>query len=149
MLILLSIHSLWRWIVLLLAIIAIVKALIGWLGNQDWNALDERLRGFYPMAFAIQFLLGLVLYISALAGIYTPIRYLSSSNVILRLSTEHVLMMIIAMVIAMVASGRARRTDDAKAKHRWVALGYIVSLILVFVALIPMPAEIWGFNWYG
>lgn len=145
MMTLLSLHSWWRWVVLVVAIVAIIKAILGWTGKQPWTDLDTRLSGFYPTAFIIQFLLGLILYASALAGNHPLISY-STGNGILRVSTEHFLMMFIALAIASVARGRMKRADDALVKHRNIAIGFIISLLLVLVAI---PARAWGFYWYG
>ena len=143
---LLSLHSVWRWIVLLAVLIAIVKAAMGWFGKQAWTDLDTRISGYYPTSFAIQFVLGLILYAGALANSYTPIRYLPPSNVLLRLSTEHVLMMFIALGIAGVTRARMKKAGNDTAKHRTITIGFAISLILVIVA-IPMGS--WGFNWYA
>ena len=113
---LLSLHSFWRWVVLLAVIVAIVKAVMGWLGKQAWTDLDTKISSYYPTTFAIQFILGLILYVGALASVYTPIRYLPPSNVLLRLSTEHVLMMFIALGIAGVTRARMKKADNATFK---------------------------------
>ncbi|MEM7032445.1 MAG: hypothetical protein AAF629_23030 [Chloroflexota bacterium] len=145
-LLLLSLHSIWRWVVLIAVAVAIVKAMMGWMGKQAWTDLDARISRFYPTTFAIQFVLGLIIYVGALAGSYTPIRYLPPSNVLLRLSTEHVLLMFIALGIAGMTTARMKKADSDVGKHKTIAIGFIISLILVIVA-IPMAS--WGFNWYA
>ena len=56
-------HSGWRWIVILVAIVAIIKMLIGWFGKTKWTNLDQRLGMIFPIALDIQVLLGIVLWI--------------------------------------------------------------------------------------
>ena len=125
---LLVLHSWWRWVVLLILVASIGKATAGWLGKQDWTDLDEKLSKYYTMSFSIQLVLGFVLYFVSLAGAYTPFHYNAS---FMRLSMEHVLMMVIALVVAIVCRGRAKRTDDAVAKLRAIVLGFVLSLIFV------------------
>lgn len=130
-------HSWWRWVVLIAAVAAIVKAFIGWFGRQKWQDLDDRLGLLYPVTFDMQFLLGLVVYIGSFtsAHIVRWYRLTDGSVSIMRLSMEHVLVMIIALVIVHVARSRARKAPEAIVKHRTTAIGFAISLILVIVSL--------------
>ena len=58
----LDIHMVWRWVLLAAALLAVGKALIGWLGKQPWGKLDDRLGMSYTITVDIQFLLGLILW---------------------------------------------------------------------------------------
>jgi hypothetical protein len=60
----LTLHSLWRWVVLIVAIAVIVKYAAGWLGKRPWTDLDARLGNGYAWAMTIQFVLGLVLLVT-------------------------------------------------------------------------------------
>ena len=128
-----TLHSLWRWVVLLAALAAVIKALLGWFGKGDWTDLDNRLGLFFTVAFDIQFLLGLIVYI----GIFTGVQAYGGS--IGRLSGEHVAPMFIALIIAHIARSRARKAEATVSKHRTAAIGFAISLILVVVG---MPT--WG-----
>ncbi len=128
-----TLHSLWRWVVLLAALAAIIKALLGWFGKGDWTNLDNRLGLVFTVAFDIQLLLGLIVYI----GIFTGAHAYGGS--IGRLSGEHVALMFVALVIAHIARSRARKAEAAVSKHRTAAIGFVISLILVVVG---MPT--WG-----
>lgn len=133
-----TLHSLWRWVVLLAALAAIIKALLGWFGRGDWTDLDNRLGLLFTVAFDIQLLLGLIVYIGTFTGAHAQ-RWFGGS--IGRLSGEHVALMVIALVIAHIARSRARKAEAAVSKHRTVAIGFIISLILI---VIRMPT--WGFS---
>ena len=130
-------HSIWRWVVLILMGIAILKALLGWFGKQPWQNLDNRIGLFFTSAFDLQVLLGIILYIGVLLGAYLPRWYGASMA---RVSFEHVLMMFIALAIVHVVRSRAKKTESDLAKHRLTAIGYIIALIIVAVSI---PA--WGF----
>ena len=60
---LLQAHSGWRWIVLILIIVTLIKTLIGWLGKQQWTNLDTKLMFFSRIAVYIQVILGVLLYL--------------------------------------------------------------------------------------
>jgi hypothetical protein len=57
-----DLHSYIRWIVLILAIVVIVKYLIGWLQKKSFTQTDNRLGLFLIITIDIQLLLGLSLY---------------------------------------------------------------------------------------
>jgi hypothetical protein len=130
-------HSLWRWVVLILMGLAILKALLGWFGKQPWQNLDDRIGLFFTSALDLQVLLGIILYIGVLVGAYFP------KTSIIRVSFEHVLMMFIALAIVHVIRSRAKKTEGDLAKHRLTAIGYIIALVIVIVAI---PVWSWGFT---
>ncbi|MCB0189700.1 MAG: hypothetical protein KDE31_35760 [Caldilineaceae bacterium] len=55
-------HSGWRYIVLLLLAVVIVKYVIGWLQKGQWTNLGRRLGLFTTIAVDIQMLLGLIIW---------------------------------------------------------------------------------------
>ena len=58
----LAVHNILRWIVLILLIIALVRAFLGWFGKREWESIDMRVGRFYSISLDIQFLLGIILY---------------------------------------------------------------------------------------
>ena len=58
----LALHSWLRWAVVLLVLIAIVRALAAGAGRRPWLPLDDRLGLFFIIVLDVQLLLGLVLY---------------------------------------------------------------------------------------
>jgi hypothetical protein len=133
-----TLHSLWRWVVLLAALAVIIKALLGWFGRQPWTDLDNRLGLFFTVAFDIQVLLGLIVYIGTFTGAHVQRWYGGSIG---RLTGEHVALMFIALVIAHLTRSRARKAEAAVSKHQTAAIGFVISLILVVVG---MPT--WSFS---
>lgn len=131
-----TLHSLWRWVVLLAALAVVIKALLGWFGKGDWTNLDDRLGLVFTVTFDIQLLLGLIVYIGIFTGAHGQRWYDGSIG---RLSGEHVALMFVALVIAHIARSRARKAETAVSKHRTAAIGFVISLILVVVG---MPT--WG-----
>ncbi|MEZ4661595.1 MAG: hypothetical protein R2911_28930 [Caldilineaceae bacterium] len=120
-------HSGWRYIVLALLIIAIIKFLIGWLTKANWGALDQRLGMATPIAIDIQVLLGLVLWISAPAAWF---HNRGTVNV-----WEHLVTMILALGAAHAFWSRVKKSNSSADKFRNGAIGFIVAGLLVAIGV--------------
>ena len=132
--VLVGLHSLWRWVVLLVMVVALVRGLIGWLRGGDWTGLDRQLTLATVSAIDIQALLGIIIWIGE--G-----RWGGDS---VFLSFIHPLIMIVALAVAHIGSARLRRESEPVAKHRWLALSLIVVFFLVTAAI---PSYSWGRAW--
>ncbi len=115
-------HSGWRYVVLLVLAIAVVKMLIGWLGKRSWGTWDQRLGVMTPIVIDIQWLLGLLLWITR--GVPMTGR-----------SIEHMTVMTVALVAAHIGWARAKRAADDHAKFKNAAIGYIVAGLLVALSV--------------
>ncbi|QLQ06325.1 MAG: hypothetical protein HZY76_09915 [Anaerolineae bacterium] len=58
--VLLALHSGWRWVVLLVAVVVIVKMLLGWFGRRSWGRLDDQLSLVFTIVIDIEVLLGIL-----------------------------------------------------------------------------------------
>jgi Na+-transporting NADH:ubiquinone oxidoreductase subunit NqrE len=119
--ILFSAHSGWRYIVILVTLIAIVKMLIGWLGRSKWRALDQRLGMFTPIVFDIQLLLGLLLWI--VQGRWSGDEAL--------VSWEHPITMILAVAAAHITWRQVKKSSSDEVRFRIGAIGFIITGILI------------------
>jgi hypothetical protein len=132
----LILHSYWRWVVLVVAAVTIVKALIGWFGRQPWARLDDQLGMFFTIAIDIQVLIGLILYIIERRWTMPDPFF----------AYIHPLVMIIALILAHIGRSRVRKlganTGNSAsleidvARHRTSAIFYAISFLLI-VAAIP------------
>jgi len=139
--IVLTLHSLVRWIVVILALAAVVRAFIGWLGKQAWTPLDDRLGMWYTISLDVQLLLGLVLYIflSPLAQAAFRDFGAAMSNPVLRFfAVEHILTMVVAVILAHVGRALSRRATEAQARHRRAVILYGLATLVILVA-VPWP----------
>jgi len=50
--IILTLHSFVRWVLVIVAVVAVVRAFAGWLGKKEWTALDSR---WGPLVFQRRF----------------------------------------------------------------------------------------------
>ncbi|GGH10739.1 cytochrome B [Pedobacter zeae] len=140
-----SAHSGWRYVVFLLLVIAVIKALSGWFGNKTYTEGDRKLNVFTLISAHIQLLIGLVLYFSE--GWYK----LSSAGapVVRYFKMEHISMMIIAIILITVGNAKSKKVADAVAKHRTIAVFFGLALILIIVTLLLMVKEVPGRSFFG
>ena len=125
--ILLMAHSGIRWLILLVALIAIVKFLIGWLRGGSFKGMDRGLMSGFSGLMDLQATLGIILMLwSGFAGAGFP-----------RYRLEHALTMIIAAVVAHM-SARWKNADD-KTRFRNNLFLIVASLVLVLVGISVLP----------
>lgn len=137
----LLIHSWLRWILLLVALAAIVLAFKGWRGDEAWTPLHKRLNTAFVGTMHLELLLGLLLYF-----VFSPIPKAAMANMgaamkdpVARFwAVEHITTMILAAVAVTVASVVAKRADTDRAKHKRAAIGFSIALVLTLLA-IPWP----------
>jgi hypothetical protein len=122
-LILLKAHSGWRWIVLLLVAATTIKMLVGWLAGQKWQALDYKLLLTSRISVYIQVILGLIIYILRMGWLD------------MRLTGEHVIMALLAVGGLEFGAARAKKSSADGKMFRFAFIGFIIALILIYVAL--------------
>ncbi|MCS6841219.1 MAG: hypothetical protein NZ699_00355 [Roseiflexus sp.] len=133
-------HSYMRWAVVILGVLLIVRALTGWLGRRPWDASVGRLGSFFTISMDIQLLLGLLLY-----GVFSPVVRrvfddfgAAMSDARLRFwAVEHILVMVIAVVLAHVGHVTAKRLPEEK-RYRRYAIFAGLAMLAVLLA-IPWP----------
>jgi vacuolar-type H+-ATPase subunit I/STV1 len=127
--ILVQVHSLFRWVVLLLGALALALSAMAAAGVRPWDRLTERLAFFFPLAMDLQALVGILLW---LLGQRWNDAYLG---------WFHPLAMIGAVGLAHVGRVRSERADagGARARGRQAVLFFTISLVVVLLA-IPLYA---------
>ncbi len=123
-------HSGWRYIVILVVVLTLLKLLVGLLGKSQWGKLDQRLGAAFPIVFDIQLLLGLVLWAMQFAA-----------GIPSRLMAEHPVTMILAIVAAHIAWSRTKKTSLDSAKFRTAFSGFLIASLLMGLGV----ARITGF----
>jgi hypothetical protein len=139
-------HSVLRWVVILLGVLAVARAFSGRSGGRSWTAADATPGRLYTMALDVQMVIGLLLYfvfshILSIAGAdwgeamgNTAIRYWV---------VEHLAAMVVAIALAHVGSVRVRKAATDAARFKQAALFYGLSLFLVLLAS-PWPGLPYG-----
>ncbi|MBC7950054.1 MAG: hypothetical protein H7Y42_19370 [Chitinophagaceae bacterium] len=144
---LMHLHSIGRWIVLLLLIIAIFNS--GVAGKRPWIRTDAR-TGTFLMIFAdLMLLVGLVQWYFGPKG-YKLIEENGMSTVMKDsyfrfFAIEHITGMLIAIILIHIGKAQAKRQIGDKAKHRNTVIFYLIALIII-LAMIPWPFRAVGGN---
>jgi hypothetical protein len=151
--VLLHVHSVGRWIVLLLLLFAIFNSLIA--GNRPYIRTDAR-AGLLLVIFAdLMFLIGAVLWYYGPRG-YNLIQNSGGMTALMKnpydrfFAVEHLAGMLIAIILIHIgkSQGRKRNISD-KSKHRRTLTFYLLALLIILVT-IPWPFRMVGAgsHWY-
>lgn len=134
-------HSWVRWAVVLLGVVAVLRAVTGWQSRRSWTAADDRVGMLFSVAVDIQFLLGLLLYF--VYSPYTALALDDFGNAMrspdLRFwAVEHPFGAVVGVVLLHIGRARVRKTADALRKHRTAAIFFALALIAI-AAAVPWP----------
>jgi FtsH-binding integral membrane protein len=126
--IILTIHSLNRWLIVIVGVLAAGKFLIGWLGNREYQSMDRALMSGYTGLLDLQLLLGIILLIT---------------RGVVRYQIEHAITMVIAVVLAHLARLWRDKEDKTKFRNNFIVI--TVGLILIAVGVLTLPVG-WTFS---
>lgn len=148
----LTLHSLVRWAIVIVGIVAVVRAVMGARGGKPWTQLDDRLGLIFTSAMDLNLLLGLLLYFLFSPLTESALKDMGAAmgNSGLRFfAVEHALLMIIAVVVAHIGRSRAKKAAADAGKFKQTAIFFGIALVLVFLA-IPWPflATFADRNWF-
>lgn len=128
-----SAHSGWRYIVLILLVVALLQALAGWLGKKGYTEGNRKLNVFTLISAHIQFLFGLILYF------LSPLTKGPSSEALYRYwKMEHIAIMLLAVILITVGNSKSKKIADGVAKHKAIAIFFGLALILIIGSIFMM-----------
>jgi heme A synthase len=136
---LLHLHSLLRWVALVLIVVAVIKFFSSAASNKSFTSGDKKLGLFTLITFHLQLVIGLLLYF--MSNWYENFNDMATamSNDVLRFYTvEHTLGMIIAIAFVTIGYSSAKRTRVDSKKFKKMAWWFLIALIIVLVS-IPWP----------
>ena len=143
--ILLNLHSYLAYIVLAVLLLAVVNALLGWVGKKDFSLNKDLRISLFALIFShIQLLVGLILYFVSAKGL-NAIQVLgmggmdSASRL---LALEHPLMNVLALVLITIGWSRHKKVMESTKKFKTIAIFYGLGLVLI---LSRLP---WG-QWFA
>ena len=136
--ILLTLHSYLRWVITILAIYVIIKAIIGLVNKSEFTNGDSKSGLFFMISCDIQLLVGLILYFWA-----SPITTSAFANFGAAMkdkelrfwAVEHITGMLIAWLLVHIGRARSKKGTDL-AKHKSSLIFYGLA-ILIILASIP------------
>ena len=144
----LFLHSWVRWIVAVAAVVAVARALYGWLGKKGWARLDDQLGLLFSTSLDVQMLLGLILYFFLSPITQAAFKNLGAamSDATLRFFTlEHLLYMLVAVVLGHVGRALSKKATEPVAKHRMAAILFGLATLAILLA-IPWSRPLFRFG---
>jgi hypothetical protein len=137
----LLLHSWLRWAVILLGLVATVRAIAGASSRRPWVAMDDRISKLFMHSLDLQMLLGLALYF-----FLSPITKAAMSDFGGAMAVsgmrfwalEHWLGMLIGIALVHAGMARAKRATDSRQKHRTLAIFFTLAMIAILASL-PWP----------
>jgi hypothetical protein len=126
-------HSAWRYVVILLLLLAFINALSGYIGKKKYTEGNRKLNVFALISTHIQLLLGLILY-------FMNDWYKVDSSVAVNRywKMEHIAMMLIAVILITIGNSRSKKLASDTAKHRSIFVFFGFALLLITVAILMM-----------
>lgn len=135
----LMLHNILRWLVLILAVYALVRMFAGIAKKNEFGESDRKSLSWFAISMDIQLLLGLVLYIGnnwwrtfenmAAAMGQAATRFYA---------VEHISLMIVAVILAHLAVIFAKRAQSSASKFKRGAIFVTLAAVALFLA-IPWP----------
>jgi len=144
---LLILHSVLRWVVLILGLVAVARALVG--RGRPWGPADDAAGKWYVISLDVQTLVGLLLYafLSPMTqAAFTDMGAAMKMPALRFFAVEHLALAVIAVAFAHVGRVRIRRAATDAARFRAASVFYTVSLLAILVA-IPWPFRSAGRPW--
>lgn len=135
---LLHTHNMFRWLVLIMLVIAIALAFAGWFSKKDWTKKDNLAGLLLTIIIDIQFLIGFILY--AFVSPITKAAFndfaAAMKNDNLRFyAVEHILMMIVVLILVHIGRAKSKKSTASWKKHRSSVIYYGIALIIILAAI--------------
>lgn len=137
---LLHLHNLMRWVILVLLLVSIFKALSGWQGKKTFSPGDKKVWLFTMISAHITLLIGLY---QVTFGRYGFTKLPEGTNIMKEkfyrfFLVEHPVGMIIAIVLITLAHGMSKKAVPDETKYR-KAFFYLLIALIVILATVPWP----------
>ncbi|MDR7209591.1 hypothetical protein [Flavobacterium piscis] len=133
-----ELHSGWAYLALLILLIAVVNALIGFISKKEFTGKDRRIALFALIGIHTQLLIGLIVYFVSPLGFQ---QLGEMKNAALRLtSLEHPLINLIAIVLITIGWSKHKKIINSEAKFKTFAIFYTLGLVLI---LSRIPWKLW------
>lgn len=120
-----GLHSLVRWLVVIVAVIAVVRYALVMMGRAPASGMDRGLISGYTGLLDLNVLLGLIV----IVGLSI------SAGQVLLVWLEHAVTNVIGVVVAHVLAQRAKKMDDPKLKARMNLLSVVISILIIVVGV--------------
>lgn len=139
---LLHLHSLLRWIILILGFIAIYRSFAGMNSGKPFTAADKKIGLFLMISAHITLLVGLYQWVTGPLGLQN-IKNLGFSEVMKDpvsrfYGVEHITGMIIGIILITIGRGVAKKNITDLAKHKRTFWYFLIAIIIILLS-VPWP----------
>jgi hypothetical protein len=142
--VLLQVHSILRWVILILLVLSIVQSLIGWIRRRELREGDTKLWLFTMISAHTTLLIGLILLLFGRFGILSsglPEGVELMKDKFYRFFwVEHPTGMLIATVLITLGRGVARKQIKDPLKYKRAFCLFLLALVII-LATIPWPGR--------
>ena len=136
----LTIHSIWAYLVLAILILAVLNAITGTSSKRGFKDKDLRLSLFALIVTHIQLIIGLGWYF--MSPMYKSMKEAGINSGNRLLAVEHPIVMILAIVLITMGWSKHKKKDTDTSKFKTIAIFYGLALVLI-LSRIP-----WS-NWFN
>ncbi len=136
--IVLTLHSYTRWLVLAAMLFALFRAWRGMLGQRAWARADDWAALTFTWVISLQFVLGVILYFVPNGMAQVAWRDLAAAMPVRDLrffSLEHPIQMLVAITLVHLGSARSRRAHPAARQYRWAVICFTAGALLILAAI--------------
>ena len=140
--VLLYLHSFLRWVILVLAIVAIYKSYIGMTAGKPFTAGDKKTGLFLMIAAHITLLIGIYQWVVGPWGLQNIMNMgmatVMKDRVARFYAIEHWTGMLIAIILITIGRGVSKKNIPDGVKHKKTFWFFLVALVIILVC-IPWP----------
>jgi hypothetical protein len=130
-------HKGWAYLALLLLVVAVVSALIGFTSKKEFTANDRKIALFGLIGSHVQLLVGLILYFVSPLGLAGFSMKVAEARLT---SLEHPLINVIALVLITIGWSKHKKAATSELKFKSFAVFYTLGLLLI---LARIPWHLW------
>ena len=140
--VLLEIHSIFRWLILLLLLLSVIQSFAGWRKNKELRSGDARLWLFTMVSAHITLLIGLYLLFFGRYGVLSAGLpegvHLMKDKFYRFFWVEHPVGMVLATALITIARGVVKKQIRDPLKYKRAFWLFLLALVII-LAVIPWP----------
>lgn len=134
-------HSMLRWLLVLIAVAAIIANARGVITKGTWSPAHRKLNAAFLGTTHLQVLIGLLLYVGVsplMGSIFNDFGGAMKNPVLRFWAVEHITMMILAAVVIHITHVMVKKSEVDAQKFKRGLIGFGLGL-LIMMAAIPWP----------
>lgn len=138
-----TVHSWWAYLVLVILVIAVINACVGFFSGRKYGKLDFRINLFGLITSHIQLLLGIVLYfVSPHFNSWSLIGSgVMKDDFLRKILVEHPFGVIVGITLITIGWSLHKKQKTSKGTFGKIALFYALGLIIILGVI---PWALWG-----